>query len=240
MRSLVPVTVVVLDYDRDEGFLTDESMYDPVTHRPSFTMSEVSELFFGRSKTWMADHYVHGHIELDGVPLTIERGPSRIYYQWKLCDVEFAAYALAQQGYIPAAQLVRTLGIIKLVAQNHGYLETDIQTEIRTIEQDLEERLLTAMEVRSDVTDDLDGSPGAEPRTFAINGTEYHIDLTDENWAKFLDAVTPYVKAATLSPRRAARSMQDVRAWARENGFSVGERGPVPVEIMAAWHRSRI
>lgn len=232
VRSLVPVRVRVPGI-RDEGLLTDETMYDPVAHRPCWSTAETSRLFFGRRAEWLSLHHAAGKLyRPDGSPLQVGVAPGRNEWEWRVCDIEQAAHALAQQGLIPLDQLVRTLGIVKLVAQNHGYLPSDLTVEMADDEPD------AAVEARNTRYDDMTGEPGAEARTFAISGTEYHVDLTPQHWAAFLDAVAPYVKAATLAPRRAARALTDVRQWAREHGYDIGTRGPIPMEVMTAWHRS--
>lgn len=45
-------------------------------------------------------------------------------------------------------------------------------------------------------TDDLTGDLGAKPRTFAIGGVEYALDLTDVNYDKLVQAVSDFVNAA--------------------------------------------
>ena len=44
--------------------------------------------------------------------------------------------------------------------------------------------------------DDLDGSKASETVTFAIDGTQYEIDLNDQNAKKLRDALDGYVSKA--------------------------------------------
>jgi hypothetical protein len=238
VRSLVPIEVVVVDHAHDEGFLTDESMYDAANCRPSFSMSTTATVFFGRTKQWLQRRFDSGHLELDAEPIEVWESESGVQYRWRLCDVEQMAHALAQNGYITAAQLVRTLDLIKLVAQNFGYLPSDIATEVHPYDPNEDKGALAAVEQELRFVDDLDGSPGARPRTFALGSAEYHLDLTEEHWAKFLETLEPYIQVATMTPRRDRQQLQDVRAWARANGYEVGERGRLPMPIMRAYHRS--
>lgn len=46
------------------------------------------------------------------------------------------------------------------------------------------------------VTDDIDGTPDAETRTFAFRGKSYEIDLSETNAAKLEKALTPYLDVA--------------------------------------------
>lgn len=107
------------------------------------------------------------------------------------------------------------------------------------------------------LVDDLDGTllePGSgETVLFSLDGVAYEIDLTDENAARLRDSLDRYRSAArTVSSgrgrpapgrdddgRRRRRSGQSdygpVRAWAKENGFAVSERGRVAASVMEAY-----
>ena len=96
------------------------------------------------------------------------------------------------------------------------------------------------------VTDDLDGSEGAETVSFAYQGVEYTIDLAEKNQAKLQKALTPYLQAGSRvagrkktagvssAPRR--NDLSAVREWARENGHQVSERGRISAEVLDAYH----
>lgn len=102
--------------------------------------------------------------------------------------------------------------------------------------------------------DDIDGTElgtDAETIAFAFDGKEYSIDLSEANAEAFREAITPYLESATRvssgakKPARrptgkstSASSGVDtkaVRAWARENGFNVSERGRIPADVMTAY-----
>ncbi len=93
------------------------------------------------------------------------------------------------------------------------------------------------------VTDDLDGSENAETVSFGLDGVVYEIDLAERNRVKLEKALAPFIEAGRKAPRAAARrgagrqggSSVDrgaVRAWARERGLKVSERGRVSADIM--------
>ncbi len=99
--------------------------------------------------------------------------------------------------------------------------------------------------------DDLDGSEATTSLTFAVDGVEYAIDLSEKNAAKFYKALGRYVHAAhpVRRPRAtrrtgakggaAASPTQDlaaIRAWARENGFEVAGHGRIPRHVVEAYH----
>ena len=102
--------------------------------------------------------------------------------------------------------------------------------------------------------DDLDGTVieigAGETVTFSLDGVAYEIDLTTDNATALRKAFEPYVSAArSISGRRSSsgstpsrsrrRSGQQdysaVRAWARDNGYHVSERGRVPASIREAY-----
>ncbi len=103
------------------------------------------------------------------------------------------------------------------------------------------------------IVDDLTGEAGARTRRFALDGVDYEIDLTDGSYAELKGALKAYLRAArpvrgeTPATRRAAKpraagksraSTSDaaaVRAWARQQGLPVTERGRVTAELRSAW-----
>jgi len=107
------------------------------------------------------------------------------------------------------------------------------------------------------VSDDLDGSANASEVRFAFEGTEYTIDLSSKNRKALEKALLPYVEAGTkVSGRhsgvtRSARSKHSrnsgnsavdlaaVRAWAKENGHQVSDRGRLPKAVLDAYTASQ-
>ena len=109
-----------------------------------------------------------------------------------------------------------------------------------------------AQRVNVELIDDLDETPAAETVSFALDGVSYEIDLSEGNAAKLRDALAPYLGHARrtggrrggasrgsngASPRSSSASgnAADIRAWARENGFEVSERGRVSAEVRSAY-----
>jgi hypothetical protein len=93
------------------------------------------------------------------------------------------------------------------------------------------------------ITDDLDGSEGAGPVRFGLDGTSYEIDLSEANRTRLEEELAPFIAAgrrasrdsrrrsgtrtASLSVDRAA-----VRAWARDAGMEISERGRISAEVL--------
>jgi hypothetical protein len=93
------------------------------------------------------------------------------------------------------------------------------------------------------VNDDLDGSEGAETVTFGLDGSTYEIDLSEKNRTKLEKALAPYVSAGRRLSRSRSRSNGSrsagprvdrplIRAWAKEQGITVSERGRISAEVM--------
>ncbi|SDO15263.1 Lsr2 family protein [Geodermatophilus sp. DSM 45219] len=103
------------------------------------------------------------------------------------------------------------------------------------------------MATRTEVVlvDDLNGDALASTTVqFALDKTEYELDLSDENAAAMREALSRYVKAARkLSSgggRRAAAAKPAysgvdpaaVRAWAAGQGITVSPRGRIKADVV--------
>jgi hypothetical protein len=84
--------------------------------------------------------------------------------------------------------------------------------------------------------DDLDGSKASETVTFAIDGTQYEIDLNDQNAQALRSAL-----ARKVGGRRSGRKstngssnvdLKAVRAWAASNGVELSSRGRIPQAVL--------
>ena len=91
------------------------------------------------------------------------------------------------------------------------------------------------------ITDDLDGSSNAETYRFGWQGTEYSIDLSSKNFKAFDKLLRPYVEAGTKITKRSStpgktpkqsRDLAAIRAWAKDNGHAVSERGRLPKTVL--------
>lgn len=107
-----------------------------------------------------------------------------------------------------------------------------------------------AQKVNIVLIDDIDQSDADETVTFGLDGKEYAIDLNSDHAAALRDALAPYVahgrpvsggrgrRASTGTTRAAASTgtpASEIRAWARDNGFDVPERGRVSAEVREAY-----
>lgn len=97
-----------------------------------------------------------------------------------------------------------------------------------------------AQKVNIVLVDDIDGSEAEETVSFALDGREYEIDLNTKNAAKLRDALAVYVGHARRGGSRKRNraggpSPADIRVWARENGFTVPDRGRVSSVVRDAY-----
>ena len=94
--------------------------------------------------------------------------------------------------------------------------------------------------------DDLTGGPAGQTIRFAVDGTGYEIDLNAKNAAALRKQLAPYIeharragRASSGRPGRTAANRQrsgDIRAWAKEHGLAVSERGRIPATVVEQHH----
>ena len=111
-----------------------------------------------------------------------------------------------------------------------------------------------AQRVNVILVDDLDGSDAAETVSFGLDGVDYEIDLNEGHVSELRDALALYVghgrrtggrrrrgqaapgpAAGGAKPAADGASPAEIRAWARENGWDVPERGRVAAEVRSAY-----
>jgi hypothetical protein len=89
------------------------------------------------------------------------------------------------------------------------------------------------------LVDDMTGGEADETVEFGLDGTGYEIDLNYKNAQELRDLLKPYTEkgrkvtsAAPRLPRVRTASDEErnkrMRAWAKEQGFKISERGRVP------------
>jgi hypothetical protein len=112
-----------------------------------------------------------------------------------------------------------------------------------------------ARKVQVILSDDLDDSISAdETVTFALDGTTYEIDLSENNASEMRDVLARYVSAARKVSSRGTRASGAgrsratggggrmdreqagaIREWARKNGHEVSDRGRIPASVVEAF-----
>jgi len=114
-----------------------------------------------------------------------------------------------------------------------------------------------AQKVQVLLVDDLDGGEASETVSFALDGNNYEIDLSDKNATELRDAFAKYVGAARKAGRSASSSggrsgrrsggsstamdreqAAAIRSWAKKQGLKVSDRGRIPATIIEQYNKS--
>ena len=107
-----------------------------------------------------------------------------------------------------------------------------------------------AQRVNVVLVDDLDGSDAVETVSFALDGVDYEIDLSEQHAGELRNALSLYIGhgrrtggrrrkspsgGSAKSSAAGGPSPSEIRAWARENGWDVPERGRVAADVREAY-----
>ncbi|WP_370147593.1 Lsr2 family protein [Streptacidiphilus sp. EB129] len=112
-----------------------------------------------------------------------------------------------------------------------------------------------AQKVQVLLVDDLEGGEADETVTFALDGVAYEIDLTHTNAGRLRELLNPYTekgrkqsgRAGVARGGRGGRAPRPVggnpdtakiRAWAKEQGYDINDRGRVPSTILKAYEKA--
>lgn len=111
--------------------------------------------------------------------------------------------------------------------------------------------LRVAKKVTYQIIDDLDGAALAdgdgETVSFALDGAQFEIDLSDANAEELRARLQPFVGAARKVKSSSAKvkhvatsgvDLSAVRTWARANGHQVADRGRVHGHIVDAYREA--
>jgi hypothetical protein len=105
-----------------------------------------------------------------------------------------------------------------------------------------------AQKIQTLFIDDIDGGEAEGTVRFALDGTEYEIDLNAEHTEELRSALGEYVSharkvggtarkgTARSSRRTSTADTVAIRAWAREQGMDIKERGRVPATVLQQYH----
>jgi hypothetical protein len=107
-----------------------------------------------------------------------------------------------------------------------------------------------ARKVQVHLLDDIDGGQADETLSFALDGTNYEIDLSTKHADKFRKSLekfvgaarkvgrgqvasTSRVRAAGGAPARSDRAQnQAIRDWAKRKGVELSDRGRIPRSVV--------
>jgi hypothetical protein len=108
-----------------------------------------------------------------------------------------------------------------------------------------------AQKIQTLFIDDIDGGAAEGTVRFALDGTEYEIDLNSKHTEELRSALGKYVSHARKvggGARRGGRTAgrggrgvgpvlntTEIRNWARSQGIEIKDRGRVPAEVVAKY-----
>ena len=105
-----------------------------------------------------------------------------------------------------------------------------------------------AQRIQTLFIDDIDGGEADGTVRFALDGAEYEIDLSSKHNDELRSSLRSYIDHARKvsgsarrgTPARPGRKPSTVdtvavRAWARENGHDIKDRGRVPADLVAKY-----
>jgi hypothetical protein len=104
-----------------------------------------------------------------------------------------------------------------------------------------------AQKVQVVLIDDIDGGSADETVRFSLDGTSYEIDLSAQNAARLRNSLAEFIghgrRTAAARGQRRGRTNDgksaEIRAWAREQGLSVNERGRIPADLAAKFEAAQ-
>lgn len=106
-----------------------------------------------------------------------------------------------------------------------------------------------AQRIKTFYVSDLSGEDLGEAANtvrFGYQGVDYEIDLSQEEADEFAEVMDRYVSVArrvggrrqgtsSSASNRQSRDLAAVREWARQNGYTVSNRGRIPNEVLEAY-----
>ncbi|MBO0831257.1 MAG: Lsr2 family protein [Actinobacteria bacterium] len=86
-------------------------------------------------------------------------------------------------------------------------------------------------------------------RAFSLDGRDYEIDLCERHSEKFDEVIGRFAEKARKLSSRAGKPKRrttanrqrsaDIRAWAKQNGWAVSDRGRIPANVIAKYDANR-
>lgn len=104
-----------------------------------------------------------------------------------------------------------------------------------------------AQKVKVVLVDDIDGGEATETVSFSLDGHSYEIDLSASHASELRESFDRWTAvarkvSAKRAPARGSAGRRDdtakVRAWAKDNGFEISERGRISTEVREAYAKA--
>jgi Lsr2 len=103
-----------------------------------------------------------------------------------------------------------------------------------------------AQKINVILVDDINGGEADETVEFGLDGTSYEIDLSLGNSQELRNVLKLYIEKGRKVTGGAGRPSKSrmvsddernkkIRAWGKEQGFKISDRGRVPFEVVAKY-----
>ncbi len=99
--------------------------------------------------------------------------------------------------------------------------------------------------------DDLDNSEATHTIQFGVDGVDHEIDLNDHHAQQLRNAFAPWIAVARTprparrtspsqhpAPRADPKQLHTIRAWGREHGYTLNNKGRIPQTVQDAYHQA--
>lgn len=104
------------------------------------------------------------------------------------------------------------------------------------------------MATRNIIESDLSGEPEASTVLLGFNKTWFEVDLTSDEQNELQHLLKPYLHSGRkvgstptkkkVVPETTVEEREEIRAWAKENGYELAEFGRIPKKIFAAYNEA--
>lgn len=122
-------------------------------------------------------------------------------------------------------------------------------TTVSALANILESGLTVASKTLVILEDDLTGGKADETISFALDGVSYEIDLSTKNADKMRKGLAQFIAASRRVGGRSAKGRgaatggkqetQAIRAWAKDQGLEINDRGRVSAQIREAYEAAK-
>jgi hypothetical protein len=93
-----------------------------------------------------------------------------------------------------------------------------------------------AQKIQTVLIDDLSGESAAETVQVGLDGRHFEIDLTKDHADQLRAELEAYVqRGRPVAPPQPKRNAALIRAWARQNGYEVSDRGRIHRDVLEAY-----
>ncbi|GAA4706912.1 Lsr2 family protein [Kocuria gwangalliensis] len=108
-----------------------------------------------------------------------------------------------------------------------------------------------AQRVQIILEDDLEGGPADETVQFGVDCRQYEIDLSTANAEKLRETLRPFAAAGRRFQAKSTRptghrsssggnpETAKIRAWAKESGYEVSDRGRIHQSVKDAYYAAQ-